>query len=741
MRIEKIEIKKFGPLKNFSHRFGEIDVFYGENEKGKTALVDALSETLFRGRRVVFPQQKRFEEKMEGEVLISEKDKIYTFPGKNKFEEIFGLPDLRLAGLFIVRSAELEFKAYASWWENVKEFLAGTGKVSWLIKNIFSRVGLTEKGEWSNSEKLGRTKSWIEERERRKRELGELRETFAEMAKEEEKLQEKEREKKKIEERVSFLKKLKQYGLWLRCNQAFEEWKKFNSLFSSCRVFGEEEEKEWEEIVREREREEEKKKKIEEIKEKLEEREKNLLREKKELEKEREKLQRLLDRGKLSGLEEKAYRVKEEKERREKKKNLLSSFLPLGWVLLVGGGIVLIITLLKGGTFLPFLGGAGLAGGGTFVFFLYYSQKVKIQTLEREEKKLLKQAREVLERCNSLDSLLESFETTRGRVIKIESRLQMLEEGIEEERGSREEEEEKLKETKKKLSWLEEREGALRKKTGLLSREELKVKLEEKRGWEKEKRAREEFLSRTLETPEPFLWKEKIKELKPQVDTFLEGRWGEEREEELKLKEEELERIKEEINSLKRNLSWRKGKVEASGVKSEVELLEELEEIEKNLQEKKREREAAFLVKEILEKLTREVDKELAEVIEKEEGVSGYFRRITGDMYLKVEWEDKNIKVYHREGKIYRVEALSSGTRDQLFLALRMGILKKKFPEGSFLILDDAFLTSDYGRRRRLVEIMYELSREGWQIIYLTVDKHLKNLFEEICKVRARVLQ
>ncbi len=75
---------------------------------------------------------------------------------------------------------------------------------------------------------------------------------------------------------------------------------------------------------------------------------------------------------------------------------------------------------------------------------------------------------------------------------------------------------------------------------------------------------------------------------------------------------------------------------------------------------------------------------------------------------------------------------LSTGIREQIMLALRIGfshrILKQ---ETLFLILDDAFQHSDWDRREILVKKLAKIAKSGWQIIYLSMDDHIKKLFEK----------
>ena len=72
-----------------------------------------------------------------------------------------------------------------------------------------------------------------------------------------------------------------------------------------------------------------------------------------------------------------------------------------------------------------------------------------------------------------------------------------------------------------------------------------------------------------------------------------------------------------------------------------------------------------------------------------------------------------------------------TGAREQVLLALRMGFASRLAGgQPLFLLLDDAFQQSDWERRERLVAQVVELAEAGWQVTYLTMDDHLRDLFK-----------
>jgi len=83
----------------------------------------------------------------------------------------------------------------------------------------------------------------------------------------------------------------------------------------------------------------------------------------------------------------------------------------------------------------------------------------------------------------------------------------------------------------------------------------------------------------------------------------------------------------------------------------------------------------------------------------------------------------------------YPLDQLSTGAREQVLLALRVGFSRKLARTPLFLILDDAFQYSDWKRRHRLVKTVLNLARSDWQILYFTMDDHIRDLFEKYGKV------
>lgn len=81
----------------------------------------------------------------------------------------------------------------------------------------------------------------------------------------------------------------------------------------------------------------------------------------------------------------------------------------------------------------------------------------------------------------------------------------------------------------------------------------------------------------------------------------------------------------------------------------------------------------------------------------------------------------------------YKLSQISSGAKEQVFLALRMGFSSIMMQgETAFLILDDAFQHSDWPRRTNMIGEILNLINTGWQIFYFAMDDHIRDSFVKV---------
>ncbi len=129
----------------------------------------------------------------------------------------------------------------------------------------------------------------------------------------------------------------------------------------------------------------------------------------------------------------------------------------------------------------------------------------------------------------------------------------------------------------------------------------------------------------------------------------------------------------------------------------------------------------------ILETLEAEEQEKMSDLVGPNKPVQEIFRAITGGKYTRVMLDSKlNIQVEDREGLELPASALSQGTYDQLYLALRLSLAQDLLGNNpGFLLLDDAYLCADSTRIERMLALLAQLVKAGWQILYFTMDERM----------------
>ncbi|MCT2535555.1 AAA family ATPase [Aquibacillus koreensis] len=107
-----------------------------------------------------------------------------------------------------------------------------------------------------------------------------------------------------------------------------------------------------------------------------------------------------------------------------------------------------------------------------------------------------------------------------------------------------------------------------------------------------------------------------------------------------------------------------------------------------------------------------------------------YFAMLTDQEYRKVypPVDGNGLQVENRMGIRFQVDELSQGTKDQLYISLRIALSeitskKNKMP----FFMDDAFVHFDKDRRKQMLEVLLEVS-ENQQVLLFTCDDSLHTL-------------
>jgi uncharacterized protein YhaN len=120
---------------------------------------------------------------------------------------------------------------------------------------------------------------------------------------------------------------------------------------------------------------------------------------------------------------------------------------------------------------------------------------------------------------------------------------------------------------------------------------------------------------------------------------------------------------------------------------------------------------------------------------------SGYLSQLTGGKYTRI-WTPLAhdiLFVDTADGQPLSVQVLSRGTREQLFVSLRLALVSAYARRGIHLpmILDDVFVNFDAGRTRIACRVLRDFARQGHQLLVFTCHEHVWRMFQEL-KVDAR---
>ena len=191
----------------------------------------------------------------------------------------------------------------------------------------------------------------------------------------------------------------------------------------------------------------------------------------------------------------------------------------------------------------------------------------------------------------------------------------------------------------------------------------------------------------------------------------------------------ELKEAREEVGGLKAELARMDGSDEAA--QAALQAQEKLSTIERLVQDYVRLRLAGLV-------LEREIDRYREEsqgpVLRR---AGEMFQAMTGDAYQGLtsgfEADDRQVLLCRRaNGEVVGVEGLSDGTRDQLYLALRLAYLDQHLGQGEPLplIVDDVLVNFDDTRAKATLTLLGQLA-EKTQILFFTHHRRLVELAKE----------
>ncbi len=115
---------------------------------------------------------------------------------------------------------------------------------------------------------------------------------------------------------------------------------------------------------------------------------------------------------------------------------------------------------------------------------------------------------------------------------------------------------------------------------------------------------------------------------------------------------------------------------------------------------------------------------------------SALLKQLTGGRYPRI-WtpmDEDRLLVDDLEGRAWQVEELSRGTREQVFLALRLSLIAGYARRGVRLpiVLDDVLVNFDTVRSRRATRVLTEFAEQGHQMLVFTCHEHIRHDFRQL---------
>ena len=729
MRITHIDLRRYFALRNIRFSPHPFTVIYGDNDTGKTMLLDAILDALFgirsRRERRFFPGFNRYDLNAEQsvEVTVEWAHGTLRVDGSNPLDSVAGLgvieSFLTLRNLLVVRESDIRFgpeNEERRWWAFVRRCLSGlSGGVERVIAEVARATGVSAKGRWISKEK----KEEYERLQRRLFEVSAAAEEVAALEAVSKELARLQSERKKMEEELSRVERLKKKALREKLQSELEAYRKVREELAALGAVDEGLLARWQELESATARQQEALKnlraRIEEVLTEVrgkEEQAAELM--KKAAEWERYEVSLLPGVEKLLGEIRKLHRARR---RHEWVRGVGRVVVVCGaGAAVVGGVLVGLGVSVWGGFGMMALGGGALATG-----VMAGASLARIaRAMTRKKEELLSLVGTAGVGVGDTEEVERWVEAGRKEATESRARAELL---LVEARGGRAKLEElnaKVEEMERELGGMAEKVSAVRDEAGVETMSELRARLERKRALEAELNARRKALAELAGSDREEDWFKLLVELEP--FTKEEGEYSVEEEETLR---ERLKTMSEVEEELRRKGRAAEAQLAGVGVMTPVEMLVESQRLRTRIEEIEKERQTVLLTMELLQRLRRTQGMALGFVLQHAGDASSLFRKMTGNRYSRLFYRDGLLLAETADEVTLPFEHLSSGSRSLAFFAIRLALIKQIFPTPAFLLLDDPFLFCDHKRLGTVLDVLHQLVSEGWQVIYFTHDERV----------------
>lgn len=748
--LKRIGVNGCGPITSFNHRPDDFNVYFGNNEAGKTFLLDSLlyKMGLLSKKSMMNISDERHKIVENANITLeikNEKGKLVDISKVLKEKDIANVDFQRI---FVVRNNDLEMGQNL---DSLSEKL--TGSEVQTIKNIAKNI----KGEFLTDGLKFKitTKNFVEKSEEIIIQFEEdnldgysnlERDSFSIIDKMNEiknGISQDEIELKKSENILMILKHRKMASLKKEKERLDVEIEK-KKIFSDKKDSYIETEREIKNAVTNIDNSNDK---IKELEKRIEKDEPIFLSESEKLKASQNKLSKLkeikLKYDYFVGENEKKG-LKKEKFKTYKNYGLISLFFSL---IIVSSGLIVknnILTFIGAFLFLVHL----------ILTIIIFLKSSKIDERENREIDFLKEIREQNFEINGLAEFSDLINKEKEMVVKLEANFNYLNKQSIEIKANLEFQKHNLEENKKKLANFENDLYNLKQELEVKNFNQLKAeieKLEERQG-EKNKITGElttyenidfKDVNFDIEIDNNIDEKNLIQEIKKLSENISEKRKFQQS------NEYEQQKLEARINEFDDKVFHYDSEIkETLGIYNEIEGVKTIDILKeyktytviKNaielLKEKRKEVEnirnlkikALGYLDEIEEVRREKINTYFGEGKE----VSRYFEVITEGRYRQVDYEDEKISILDQRGNPFSVDVISQGTYDQLFFSIRLNFGKEFLGNTKgFFLLDDPFLAADDDRFENGMNILKKFTETGWQILYFSVQTRVKNWCEK----------
>lgn len=767
MKIKQLDIKNYGPLVNKKYQFTDgFNLLFGENEQGKSLTFDALIKLLFGKFSKKFTLINRVEEdpaSFGGFVTISttqdDKEREHRLQGKTTLSDLTGLTASECNNIFLIRNSDLsigqDLQDQDQFYLSITDRLTGlqTEEIASMKNKLLNYGQLTETHRFLNTQESDKLAEKIEKAQQLLISESKLNKILSSNGvKQWLQLEENEQKfKQKIEDIKT---KLAQLALAKKVEDYLEQKNHLGSYQEIENKLAPLKETTQEKLDRLRSAtQEEKSLKIQqaELKKEVDEKLKKADQIEKEL-------------SKISQEVTKNAPIKEEIERSIQPESFrlveqlasiqATHYKPWKQLLFLSGGLLFTSLLVLIFQTHPVIISLTIIFFLTTIFlsfhnFLLINKQQKFDTNFNQLKLKLKKYDIKINNPEEIDAKTSELKQIYNELLTKQSVLTVEKKAIRDDIS--EERDKKLSKINSQLIQEQETISRILLECSVNSMDDLIKKLQEKKDLENRKQKISILLETSFGRPPYGItpidhYSRKIAEQKTLEKETVPIKFSEQQVNELETQQSqvlvELENIQQRLNNLQELLKDFQREISSILPSNDNQLIIDnindlihaKKELESFLLSHTNKQKNVIKLISILEELESEEKEKVSQFFGKDSIISSLFKDITQGNYTQVYYNQTShqIMVEKKDGTNLTAQQLSSGTYDQLYLTIRLGLGKALLKDKTgFFIMDDPFLKSDQKRLENQLELLLKMAKQGWQIIYFSAKNEVSDFFVE----------